>query len=475
MDFTEITIPPLSTCEKPSSTSHSNHQEAKAKLSEFGLYSKEDLKTRSLLFCQILQRSKNLNDMGVKNEDELANLVRLVIEDARNSLNLSGTLTIKSQIGLMKMRTDFWLIIDSNKMPIGVVEVKLPEIEKKKLDRIHGQIFDYLVMLRAFYGLKIVFGLLVTYEQWWAVWLPTASNAAKSQTRKDTKAEIKGKEQTDDNYADMLRESGDIERKFCISKPFARNDKDTPRMITTLLLKMYDAVVNVTRTAPTAVSHKRLYIQMESDNWNWKKISWETSELTNQMMKDTTTRFIFVTDLEGGADGRVWRAATPAGHNCAIKFSNTRDKVALEREKQYWEKVNPGLRKRGDWVRVATVGGAPALIMPFLGEEPKKITKQQRSSFIHKMKSLGEQRIHLDDLEPRHIRFYEDKCIIIDLARVTEKGYDGTQEAEKFLNQWEIKVVVDEEKKVKRATGRRVRDSELRLNKKDQIYDEHKK
>ncbi len=44
--------------------------------------------------------------------------------------------------------------------------------------RVHGQIYDYMLRLRHFFGQQLVFGIVTTYNEWRVYWLPDCNDAA---------------------------------------------------------------------------------------------------------------------------------------------------------------------------------------------------------------------------------------------------------------------------------------------------------
>lgn len=77
------------------------------------------------------------------------------------------------------MKSDLWVVLVSG-VPIGAVEVKKPKLDAIgvlirgaafNLDT-YGQIFDYMIQLRAFHGVCQVFGIITTLIEWRIVWLP---------------------------------------------------------------------------------------------------------------------------------------------------------------------------------------------------------------------------------------------------------------------------------------------------------------
>src|SRR5690348_9514734 len=77
-------------------------------------------------------------------------------------------------------RPDIWLIATRTGNPLGVVEVKKPgeSILSEKL--VLGQIYDYMLRLKSFHGLKDVFGVLTTYEEWRICWFPHSQTTAEA-------------------------------------------------------------------------------------------------------------------------------------------------------------------------------------------------------------------------------------------------------------------------------------------------------
>lgn len=59
-------------------------------------------------------------------------------------------------------------------VPIGVFEVKRSgaDAEVMASAAVHGQMYDHLMRLKNFHGLKHVFGILSTYTSWRIFWLP---------------------------------------------------------------------------------------------------------------------------------------------------------------------------------------------------------------------------------------------------------------------------------------------------------------
>ena len=57
--------------------------------------------------------------------------------------------------------------------PVGVVEVKKPEIGVLIEPTVLGELFDQMLLVEGFYGTGPICGILTTGEDWMVAWLPT--------------------------------------------------------------------------------------------------------------------------------------------------------------------------------------------------------------------------------------------------------------------------------------------------------------
>jgi len=112
-------------------------------------------------------------------ENDIRNLVIDVLLEAIVAAGLSGKVNCLSELSVFDLRADIWLVM-SHDRPVGVVEVKLPGEKIMRSPNVYGQIFDDMMSLRSFHGLKHVFGIVTTYEEWQIFWLPETMTAAAS-------------------------------------------------------------------------------------------------------------------------------------------------------------------------------------------------------------------------------------------------------------------------------------------------------
>ncbi|KAG7360014.1 hypothetical protein IV203_035112 [Nitzschia inconspicua] len=96
-------------------------------------------------------------------ESEVQYLVQLALEDALESLGLTGLLHIKPEISVFAYRPDIIVVYHSMRGIVLVVEVKKPGTEVFESHDVGGQLYDYLVGLL---GTGILpFGVLSSYDE----------------------------------------------------------------------------------------------------------------------------------------------------------------------------------------------------------------------------------------------------------------------------------------------------------------------
>ena len=156
-------------------------------------------------------------------ETDVQHCVSCVLTDILNQCRLATHVRTYSEISVTvpsskSREPDMWMVKNEYGTPIGVVEIKRPDggekkeeeeekqtgssgttrksarIKEKKEEtqnteetsifktmkhsQVHGQIFDYMLLLKHFYGLKYIFGIVTNYMEWRIYWLPTSDDAA---------------------------------------------------------------------------------------------------------------------------------------------------------------------------------------------------------------------------------------------------------------------------------------------------------
>ena len=262
-----------------------------------------------------------------------------------------------AEMNLTDQKADFW-VLSLNGFPIGAVEVKKPycstsakEIHKSKIDEnkkfFYGQLFDYLVLARSFYGLTNMLGILTNYDEWEICWLPDSDQCALS---------------TDLNY-----EGNDIDpdtvdnRTLHVSEVYRRSD--SKRLATALCAALKKMAKNARFTVPLSLGSKsRTYIVTDDRRWTWSKNLPQKLQLAPRY--EVTSKFYLLQDFKGGADGRVWLGCDEQGHLNVLKmFVDTEEEEIrsekLSKEVERWKKLGHGT------VFKTQIIGKPTIVAPF--------------------------------------------------------------------------------------------------------------
>ncbi len=80
----------------------------------------------------------------------------------------------------------------------------------------HGQIYDYMLRLQSYYGLRNVFGIVTTYEQWRFYWFPSCDEVAAGEEI-DERLHMKEPKEEEDEEDEEELESQQIENSEEIS------------------------------------------------------------------------------------------------------------------------------------------------------------------------------------------------------------------------------------------------------------------
>ena len=143
-------------------------------------------------------------------ESDIQKLVSAVISDIICAIGLKSRLKFFAELSVFRLRADIWVVMKSTGLPVGVIEVKKPNKEVLNSRRTCGQIYDYLLRLKSFYGLEHVFGIVTTYDEWRFFWLPECDHIAASSDV--TVSEISQKQWDVSNEKDNTEVKVDVER-----------------------------------------------------------------------------------------------------------------------------------------------------------------------------------------------------------------------------------------------------------------------
>lgn len=319
---------------------------------EFGLIPvREDLFQRTKLRITKMFEVEVL-DYGT--ERDLEYYCKIVLEDILSAGAFSNKLYLRWNTSIVELK-NYFLVISFNGYPVGAVAVNKPEtltkrclppFRARKMKSRYGQIFDYLMRIRSYHGVRFVFGIVTDFEEWRICWLPDSESLALS---------------NDPNFIPtepILDVKIGEKRHLQISRPYyATHTKPLAYALYFLLYKV-QLVANLVNPVPF-LSKNRSYIVMKERKWVWRS-NITTEEVSFIMPDQTIKEFYLLHDFHGGADGRVWLAGqAKTGAMVVIKFPQEDELQTVRKEVSYWHRV--GFPE----VYHLKLANRQAIIMPF--------------------------------------------------------------------------------------------------------------
>jgi hypothetical protein len=213
-----------------------------------------------------------------------------------------------------------------------------------------GQIFDYMCLLRAQYGLRYVFGILSNYVEWRIVWLPdtqVAADATELPFEPATPADVD---------SPTLRVLHGTRIFSC----------DNPTLVQHLVSMLHKMAHSPHEPPKQLLQTDRPYFTGgEFPPYSWQKLKPQFTLSLLTPVHPNSSRFHLLQDYRGGADGRVWLiAAESSGAMGVVKFpkreADSLGRSSLEAEAKIWREV-----WNSSSARVITLSGQHALLMPF--------------------------------------------------------------------------------------------------------------
>ena len=433
----------------PSIPTDEEHEKVAFRVRDFGLLGQET-------FSEIKDFRTKLEVIDGRityvTENDIALTVRSFVASIVDALGLSGDIKVYTEIGVFKLRPDLW-VVTLHAMPIGVIEVKKPDIlgNETALDHpnVLGELYDFMKHLPNFYGVSPAFGIVTNLNAWRIAWFPDAEtdrfaaeeeeveedhvDALISQVPSDSVLSIASHQidndgKDDDVDGDDVKCTADekpTDRVLHVSRIFHKNENDSVavKAIAAALLKMSKAERRPYGD-PFQDLDKRSLLKFEKgDN---ASVFWTRLTLTNGPQWDRVANpkrwLIAIDDLGYGAHGRVWLCCSSGGAVCVLKFALDGNAASLDKEKEVWQKVYPAQIKvhRENWC------GEPALRMPHFA----KVAEADRNDFVPQVKATLMANFHNrgivhKDVSWRNIGQYvtiagTPKAIVFDMGSVRD-------------------------------------------------------
>jgi len=249
-----------------------------------------------------LVRFKAKSVQKYSTEADIGTFVREVLED---TAALSGLPDIEivgenAVLHLSNIRCHDCLVIESRGRPFSLVEVNSPAFADLEDAHVYGQAYNYLLMVRTFYGQVDLFIIVTTMDGWRICWLPDCDECAASSS-----VSVAGPQ---------THTSSPVGKRLIHgSRMFKHDDKELiPSLVSAYIKGYYGRYGSV-----SVMSMSRQYICAERDKWNWSKLPQKfslTEPLKIGVPVDTSSVFV-VRYFAMGGDGRVF-----LGLNCSERF-----------------------------------------------------------------------------------------------------------------------------------------------------------
>lgn len=290
------------------------------------------------------------------NEQDIQSLVEKYIEDILIGLDwLDRTVQLVRQQAMANdTKADIWLVL-KNGTPIGVVEVKTPGARKLDHPKVCGQIFDYMVQLRASYGRCEIFGIVTTLTEWRIFFFEDTKDHAKSNRCNN---DIGAKMPPAQDLIRMFPIGGSFvtSRKICASPIVSIFDTNATLWIASALVKGFFAWH---RPLPL-LSKDRVYRTLSHDSFLWSSfpLTEEGNKVSLEMPPKSTKYFHVLRQFSPSADGNVFLCITDSLQICVLKAHFV---VEDCRNEQSMLEILYGI---SSWIFKS--GGVDYLVLPFV-------------------------------------------------------------------------------------------------------------
>ena len=296
-----------------------------------------------------------------RDQDDIKRWVQATIQDVVAAAGLPEGLQCCEELGISAERSSTW-VVRRHGDPVGVVGVKRPGAKIVDNQRVHGQMYDCMRRLQAFHGLRRVFGIVTTYEQWRVYWLGGTDALARTEALDACPRSTEAEEAVEDDE----KEAEEAERVVNGSGVYEWHDSGLPLVLASVLGKMERAPIYGLMPA-----HLRPRIHIDATRWWWTgPCEIEEDSTTGTAECRRARKLVLLQDLGAGADGRVWKACTTGGKVCVLKFAcrerneaPKRRRARLGVERTHWREVwgVHGVRRSAGWgLRAADALGSPA-------------------------------------------------------------------------------------------------------------------
>ncbi len=244
-------------------------------------------------------------------------------------LTRSHFITNGTDISFMNKRSSSYVLIaqsDEERMvPLIVVLLQEPRKTYCKMivddhDALN-ELYDYVVILRSFYGRQEVYGILTTLEEWRVVWLPDCLSPSVSELKAF---------QISDHSRHKLQD-----RTLCGTPVLSLSDPNLIKIISSAVRKTFHSPFHPV----SLIDEGRCYMKITKTGWHWTEIQHSDVTLSLQYPHRQDFSFFALRLFHEGRDGRV-QVVFNEGSESSLAIIKTFDDVKnYEKEKKYWQEV----------------------------------------------------------------------------------------------------------------------------------------
>lgn len=282
-------------------------------------------------------------------QSELSRFINLDKKNSTRKSNVPKDKQEKTKLKRITNRPDLFIIVNDQKRPIGILEIKSPDKFGYILNDVNvlSQLFDYMLSLKSFYFNGVVYGIITTLKHWKICWLSdTNSSAINDRILKF----FPGKRVILKN------------REFCSSPIYPHNHKNLAKYIISVILKSYYSEVDPINLFDT----NRTYIKLNQENWIWKRYNTEQIEKWYENVNfklphvedDHSKEFSILRYFHTNEETKVRLVVSNGGNIVVIK--QFEDDNLVKEEYKCWIKIN-----QVKDVNIVTLNNRECLMMPF--------------------------------------------------------------------------------------------------------------
>eukprot|EP01034_Spumella_vulgaris_P026255 gene26255-32802_t len=326
----------------------------------------------------------NYQKLKYVSEIDITDLVKTLLSDVMSAAKLNHKLFLFNEAAghITQFRFDLWGIYSDVGVPVGLVVIKEPSVGITSNLAVLESVYEDMVLFRCLYGVRELFAIVTTYDEWNICWLSDTDKYA-TQIDTDNPPGLHGTHGYASCIPDDVRAmNGAGVRNPSEYTPPVSAGHSRGGSYTGIAVPTFDDEEDADGQYSPIPQHH--FYDSSSNNSNTPPprpttLPSEIRKLSLVPPRIGTDEFYLLRDYRGGRDGRVWLACDKTGHMCVIKFCHPED---VDAECLHWNDINGdeeeeegsdadspsgervGIEESRPIAYVTQLLGVPALIMP---------------------------------------------------------------------------------------------------------------